>query len=290
MSPSHVLVIPLYFLTRAPIVLDAGWSLSEAERAREMTAESGIVKYFKLFLVDFFAYKFSTQIHIESQQQLKYISKSFHVDPKKLFVRFTGFNESRIITGQVNIPSLLIQNIVSDSRDMVLFRGKFNEESGLDILVETAREERFQSTLFAVVTNHNLEEYKLTPNTVVINEYLPDSDVFELFKSAKIIIGQLSSHPRLTRTIPHKAFEAAFFGKPYISSRTEPITALFGERNGVAYFNGGDQSDFSNTLFELIRKKNLEIMGVAMHDIYAKQLTSKHLKLQFLDKTGVLFP
>jgi glycosyltransferase involved in cell wall biosynthesis len=56
-----------------------------------------------------------------------------------------------------------------------------------------------------------------------------------LYETATVCIGQITNRPRLKNTVPHKAFEAAFFGKPYLSSDTLGIREFLPGNNQCYY-------------------------------------------------------
>ena len=60
-----------------------------------------------------------------------------------------------------------------------------------------------------------------------INRNLSDEELSFCYNHAKISIGQLSSYERVNRTIPHKAYEAGFFGLPYVSAPSKSLEELF---------------------------------------------------------------
>jgi glycosyltransferase involved in cell wall biosynthesis len=75
-------------------------------------------------------------------------------------------------------------------------------------------------------------------------------------------LGQLSDHPRLNVTIPHKAFEAAIMGKPYLSARASGIQEFLAEGVEAEYFVPGDPVDLLNKIEKLKSDKEYrQILG-----------------------------
>jgi hypothetical protein len=63
------------------------------------------------------------------------------------------------------------------------------------------------------------------------------NEMASIYGLSSIAIGQISSHPRLDYTIPHKAFEAGFFSKPYISVQTPGLDEIFSASSYCAIKN-----------------------------------------------------
>jgi hypothetical protein len=55
----------------------------------------------------------------------------------------------------------------------------------------------------------------------------------EIFNEVDLMFGQISSHKRLIRTIPHKAFEAAYYGIPYFTAQAPGVRELFSDTEAI---------------------------------------------------------
>ena len=110
MSPSHLIVLFLRTLTRNKIILDAGWSLTEAAIARDVRS----LKLCKIFFIDKIAFKFANNIVVETVNQKNFITKHFNVTSSKISVLLSGFNE-KIYIGVSSVPSEL-QKIDKNSK------------------------------------------------------------------------------------------------------------------------------------------------------------------------------
>lgn len=227
MSPCHILVPLVKLLIGRPVILDAGWALTDGEFSRDMTL-SRLLRLPLIYLTDLLAFTFADAILVETSHQVSRIHEAFKVKKSKLYVSLTGLNEnefirkngtSKIFAELSNIPSFKKANL------KVLFRGKINNESGFETILEAAEENR--PGIFYIFVVGNKDVLESVPNNSVMLRDLSSADLKELYLIADICIGQFSSHPRLNYTIPHKAFEAAYFGKPYITADTKGIRELF---------------------------------------------------------------
>ena len=73
MSPSHILVLPIRFLTRKSIILDAGWPLSDSTMSSNKLFFK-ILKKIHSFLIDFISFHLASRVILESKAQLRKVS------------------------------------------------------------------------------------------------------------------------------------------------------------------------------------------------------------------------
>ena len=130
MSPSHLLVPIIRVFTNRPITLDAGWSLTEGAFARWSGVKSA-PNFLKCIIIDALAFHIASKIIVESNHQRLFLSKYFLVRKKKIFVLFTGVNETNF--GDVSETPVEFLDFCSDEKmSTVLFRGSYTKEAGLE--------------------------------------------------------------------------------------------------------------------------------------------------------------
>lgn len=276
MSPSQYLVTPIRIFLSKYIITDFGWSLYEGTKISRALSGVPVVKS---FLIDYFAAKFSCYIVLESKKQLDYFTGLFKIGRDKCKVIYTGLNEKEFIPDQ---KYKLPKDIFNNSK-IVLFRGKYNSEGGLEILAEATKILATKDITFWIYAPGLPNSIKFSNNTVIDRNYYSPGIVASLQSNCAISLGQLSNHERLDRTIPHKAFEAAFLGKPYITSRTQGILELFNEGTEIICFNPGNSDSLAQAIMEVLNNKSLAItLGDRIKEKYNKQLTQANLANQFL--------
>ena len=229
LSPCSVLVPFIRILSRQPIVLDAGWPLTDAELGKKKTLPSEY-KYLKAWLVDFLAFHLARITILESNAQKVHVSRTYLIRKSKLKVLFTGVNESKYLVSEKNRDKKTLtkyNNILKS--DFVFFRGKNNSESGIDNIIEIADKSK-NNYKFVILTNKTPNDFRIRNNVILISEYISDFEISLFYKKCFLSLGQLSKSKRLDRTIPHKAFEAGFFGTPYLTLK----------RDGIAEFLNSD--------------------------------------------------
>ncbi len=229
MSPCHLLVPFLRMLTKNPIVLDAGWSLTESSLIRE-NKKNRWIKLIKNYFIDFAAMHFADLVLFESENQIAYSQKKFFLSKNKTKKLFTGFNEDQFVNSIKTSDSTnntSSNTIKKSDRLFGLFRGTYNKEAGLEILAELTIETEDLDIDYMILTNYIPSHIKFSKNTTVITKRLSNKKFKDLYSASDICFGQLSSNDRLINTIPHKAFEAGFFAKPYITADSAGIRELY---------------------------------------------------------------
>ena len=144
---------------------------------------------------------------------------------------FTEFNE-KLFESTTNVTNITKSGEVESKKNfIVLFRGKYNEEAGLDCILTAAEILKDEPIEFIIHTDSRLNVDYSLPNLHVFVEKLSERQMTELYAKADICLGQISANSRLKRTIPHKAFEALYFSKCYLTLATKPILELLPEEN-----------------------------------------------------------
>lgn len=284
MSPCHLLSIFIRLFTRKTIILDAGWSLYESTKTRN----SKFYLLFKSYLIDFLAFHLSDLVLLESEAQIAFCHKTFFVSKRKMMRVFTGFNENQIfanaeITKKTHISSNAKSIIKkSNQRPIILFRGTYNIESGLESLLLCA-DKLVDKYNFILLTKGLPENLAIPRNVDVISHFMPWKDIYEYYMNASLVVGQVSNNLRLQNTIPHKAFEAAYFGKPYLTRDTPSMREIFPTEKEV-YFYSSDNPTKLAILIEdiLLHDDDLNQHGIKIRERYNKVCSQSRIQEQVL--------
>ena len=275
MNPSQFLTPVVKFLTTKKIILDAGWPLIEKSRAKNLSLLQKI-KRGKSWIVDFVSMHLANLVLMESEMQKIKTSKRFRVAKKKIEVSLTGVEEEAF----VNIPKASSSN----SHFKVGFRGKYTLEAGLEVLAKTTQLCLDPEVSFLVLAPNIPSNIIFASNTLIENNPYPSKrEMAEILVTCDVLLGQLSDHPRLNVTIPHKAFEAAAMGKPYLSSRATGIQEFLVEGVEAEYFKARDASDLLLHIQKLKReKKYCEMLSVNIKQKYERVASEKAIGEKFL--------
>jgi glycosyltransferase involved in cell wall biosynthesis len=216
------------------------------------------------------------KVFLESESQINFCRKLYFVSRKRLFLLATGFDESRINSLSSNLDFRIAPN-----ERMVFFRGGPQEEAGLEILFQaiTLLEKREDIKFFVVSKKSN--NHKLT-NMIFFDEFVEDETLWAMLRRANLVLGQLSNHRRLLRTIPHKFFEAAVFGRAFLSADKGELGRLV-MSGVVAGFNPGDAQSLANKIEALLKQPNLiHYYENAISSLYLEEFSQEKMVSRFL--------
>lgn len=251
-SPCALLCILTRIIwVRSNIVYDAGWPLIDGIVSRENTRIKKLIDYFKLYLIDFFAFKLANLIAFESISQIKFSRKLFLISKNKVFVSYTGFNEtlfSDIDENYLNRESKSLQ---------LIFRGKYNIESGLDTLAKVTW--FLNTNVQALVVSPNIpNSIEFAPRTTIINKRITEAELISYYKNSMLSIGQLGDNRRISRTIPHKFFESVYFNVPYFTQFTCALEELITKSDCFVYSKVTSPNDLAKHIEFILDDANIQ--------------------------------
>jgi hypothetical protein len=102
----------------------------------------------------------------------------------------------------------------------------------------------------------------------------------EVYRKSDIALGQLSRHPRLNYTIPHKAFEAGFFAKPYITANTSGIRELYGPDSAI-FINDVSGGSLASEIVKLSKLRDRLALTTFIHSDYQQNASQAVLNEKF---------
>ena len=89
---------------------------------------------------------------------------------------------------------------------------------------------------------------------------MSEKELIQLYLKADCCLGQISSNSRLSRTIPHKAFEAGYFGKPYVTVDNAGIREFLPGEFDALYLDQLDPRYIARRLLELLGNHELMLL------------------------------
>ena len=276
-SASQLLVIPSILVFKTRPFLDAGWSLFESTIVNRTRAGKFHEKAIKAYLIDFVATIFSRKVFLESKLQVAWYKNIFFVRKEKCITLYTGLDESEFMPENVSKTK-------SETSFKVVFRGKNNDEAGLEILAQATKILADDDIDFEVISNMDQSELNFSERTKVISKfYKSKNSIASVLAAADLSLGQLSNHTRLSRTIPHKAFESAFLGIPYLTARNSGILEIFQENEEIFCFDSGSAEDLvAKIRFLKSNRSRLEKSGKKLKEKYSERLSQKILAQQLM--------
>jgi glycosyltransferase involved in cell wall biosynthesis len=279
MSPSQYLVPYVWFFLGKKIVLDAGWSLFEGSVISRRNFGFLGFHAIKIYLIDLIASVMSKKIILESKLQRNFYSKLFLTSKSKCFVVYTGLDEDQFKYKK----NVKIDKELQTKNKIVLFKGKYNKEAGLETLALASKilsKEKIQFWIFAPGMPRNIE---FDRNVYINKKILSQIEMTSIQQKCDLALGQMAKHSRLNRTIPHKAFEFAYFSKPYLTAKNSGICEVFVEDSDISCFHAGDAESLAEKIKHLLSDKTLaRNLADSFHRKYWTKTSQAALSKKFI--------
>jgi len=235
----------------------------------------------KNLAIDFISFHLSDKVFFETESQGIYSSQKFMLSKEKWKSLPTGFNEIEFEDAIIRpIAPLELSARYATDTQLILFRGKNNKEAGIEKIIEAAHllGGNFK---FVIVTNETI--LNLPSNIALISRFISKEEMVWLYQNSKIILGQFGNSNRLSRTVPHKFFEAAFFGKCYVTSRN-PGLDQFADASNVYFAKGSEPEDIVEAVLSLKHNQhNIEALALKLKNDYELKWRQSSLSNTFED-------
>lgn len=279
---AHMLVPLVRLISRKKIIFNALGSLYEGIIISRHQAAPYSLKSVCCWLIDFLAFHCASVSLVESWAQKRWLMKKFLLRDNKLLVALTGVDDSLFF----HEPG-----ISKSTTFTVLFRGGFLPESGVEYAIEAAKILKNENIKFRILGRGQMENKVKemlsgfdSKSVEWISQKLEKNELRRLMQECHLSLGQLSNHDRLTRTIPHKAFESIVMRLPYLTARNKAVLELFTENETCFCCNPADAQDLARKILEI---KNNPALAAQIADnaygLYQEQLTPKILAKQVMD-------
>lgn len=281
MSPSQIILPLATIILNKRLILDAGWSLFEGtyiSRGKKGFLGAAALKN---YIIDLVSSQLARKVLVESELQKEFYKRMFLLSYSKVEVLYTGVDESAFKQDESFVlPS-------SSGRPIVLFRGKYNPEAGLDVLANATHLLADFNVQFWIFSPGLPSSIQFAGNALVDRKIYTKQEIARIQMECVVSLGQLANHSRLRRTIPHKAFESAYLATPYLTARNSGVLELFDENRDIACFNPGDAIDLAEKIRSLLGNlETLEQLGDSMKRTYAVRCSQEILSKKFMAIVG----
>ncbi len=280
-SPKLVVISRIF--TRKKIIYNAALSVYERLIISRELAPRLSVKAVYYWLLDFVAVHFANLTMVETNLQADYFKKIFKVSKKKIYRSWVGVDGDRFFYDSA-LPKLDIFT--------VLFRGAFMPEAGVEYAIKAAKILEDKNVKFTIIgggillekTTKLIKELK-PANLELITDFLPQERLREIMQSCHLLLGQLSDHDRLSRTIPHKTYESLAMKLPYLTASNSGVLELLTPDKTCLTCNPADAKSLAEKI--LWTKNNYSIaeeIAENGYKLYQDQLRSHVLAKNLLDR------
>ncbi len=280
-SPHAVIWLRLW--SRKKIIYNALCSEYERKVISRNLASAHSIKAIYYWLLDMLACWCADLIMVESAHQKHYFREKFYVPGGKLMVAWTGTDDKKFHFD----PH-------AEKRDdfTALFRGRLLPEAGGDLVVKAAKILAGKGIKVLMLANGiELEKiqkfiHELQPQNLELKtEYLAEDELIALMQCCHISLGQLSSHERLQRTIPHKAYESLCLKLPYLTARNPAIMEIMKEEETCIACNPDDPEDLAEKIIWLRdHPKEREEIAERGYRLYHERFTPQALAAALLNE------
>ena len=284
---SQTLVPLVKLFCRKKIIYNA--VLSEYERmiiSRNLFS-SFSVRAIYYWLIDFIAVYLADLTMVESDHQADFFNKIFKVSKKKLYKRWIGVDEDKFFYD----PSISKFSVFT-----VLFRGALMPEAGAEYVVQAAKILEGENINFIMISGglildkiKKLIEELGPKNLEFKSESLSYEELVIIMQKCHLSLGQLSNHPRLNRTIPHKVYESLVLKLPYLTASNSGILELVKDGETCLTCKPANTGSLAEKI--LWAKNNSQELGKITengYQFYQKELTSVVLAKKLINRISLV--
>lgn len=244
------ITVPLArLISRKPVIFDALCSFYEVNVISRDAFRGNPFRLPYVRFVDWISTRSAHFILVETDRQKDYFISELGVRANKLVTVYIGVDDA------VFHPD---DSIRKAGRFTVLFRGRITAESGATHVIAAAKmleDEPAGKEIDFLVIGYGWDEAmrkfdavlsELTPkNLRHIREYLPFEKLRPIMLSSHASLGQLEDHERLSRTIPHKAYESLAMRLTYVTARAAGIEEIATDGVNCLMVNPADPADLA---------------------------------------------
>ncbi len=228
----HLLMLPLGFLTRRPILFDAFLSTYDTlcDDRRRYSGDSLVGKL--AFWLDKTASHFSSAVLLDTPLHARYFIETFDLPAEKVFSLPVGCNEQIFYPQQVPRK---IKNITT-----VLFYGTYLPLHGTDVIVNAAARLSYESIRFKLIGNGPMyaDTIQLAQSLQLETiDFLPPTSLEELathIATADICLGgHFGTSLKAARVVPGKIYQILAMARPVVAA-SSPANMAFLTHNHTA--------------------------------------------------------
>ena len=282
------LVIFASLMSGKKVIYNAALSVYERLIVSRKLASRFSIKAFYYWFLDFVAVRLADLTMVETGHQAGYFKKIFKVSGKKIYHAWTGVDGGEFFYD----PTIVKFGIFT-----VLFRGAFMPEAGVEYVIKAAKILEGKNIKFIVIgggillekTKELINELK-PANLELVTDFMPREKLRETMQKCHLSLGQLSDHDRLSRTIPHKAYESLAMKLPYLTASNAGILELL--KSGETCITcepANAESLAEKIIWAKDNLQELERIAGNGYKLYCNQLVSHVLAKNLLDRIKDLY-
>ncbi|HPL95307.1 MAG TPA: glycosyltransferase [bacterium] len=238
----------LKIFAKKPLIWNAFYSIYDNWIYDRKLASPLSLKALYFWLSDWICCQAADLIILETNNDIEYFVKTFHIKKKKFIRVFVGYDE------EVMYPR---PSEKKGDEFIVEFHGKYIPVQGIEYIVKAAKLLENENIKFIIIGEG--QEYnrimqlkeELKPNNINFMRTLPFIDLPPYMAAADVCLGLLGDRSRIDQAIPNKIYEAAGMKKACINADTKAIHELFTNRENILLCHRADPKDLAAKILEL---------------------------------------
>lgn len=279
-SPALAIFIRLF--CHKKIIYNAVLSVYERFIISRELASRFSIKAVYYWLLDFLAVRFADLTMVESELQADFFRKLFKIGGSKIFRSYISLDEDNFFYDSA-IKKLPVFTVI--------FRGALMPEAGAEYVIQAAKILENENVKFIMQSGGMLLEKikkkveEIKPNNLELrSDFISHEDLRILMQKCHLSLGQLSDHPRLSRTIPHKAYESLAMKLPYITAANKGILELLKAGDTCITCKPADSKSLADKiLWAKNNQQELDRVANNGYEFYTSSLKPKIVAQKLLD-------
>lgn len=261
-------------LTSKPKVWDAFFSIYDTLVFDRKKVKPYSLRAFYYWFLDWFNSYLADKILLDTDEHIKYFSKTFNINRKK-FIRVLVGSDSDFFYPRTDPRK-------EKEKFIIHFHGTYIPLQGVEYIIKAAGILRDYSDIVFRLIGDKGQTYNGIRNlankmNLVNLEFLPTVKYEDLWKDiliADVCLGIFGNTRKAKRVIPNKVYEAIAMKKPVISGDSPAIREIFTDRENILLCKLADPEDLARKILELKRNEDLRNkIAAGGYELFTKTAT-----------------
>lgn len=214
-----------------------------------------------------------------------YVEKRFRKNKNNIYIMKLGFLRSYSQFVSSTVSQSIVHNYNENNEITFLFFGRVEKYKGIEVLLEAFSEisKKNEFVKLLIAGNGDMGEYEekinTLKNTKIINRYIPDDEIIDLFKNGKKILVL----PYLDATQSGVIPIAIEFGVPILASDSGGLIEQLNDGQIGTIFKSASVNDLISAMQQAITDPNYFISQREQMQKYKKELEWSLITEKFLE-------
>lgn len=288
----HAVMPVAWFVTRFPrkkLIFDAFISAYDTnifDRKKHSRYSPMALKY---WLIDWLSCNLADLVLMDADAHAKYISKTFHVPPRKVKGLFVGCPDD-VMYPRPQQKTHSINSGQAEPDFIVHFHGTYIPAQGIPYIIRAAKILDGRGVKFNIIGK--LDTYKeaidlvrqLNLKNVRFFDYMPYEKLAEFMANADVCLGGFGDTDKAKMAGIFKIIEAMAMKKPFITADTPAMREFLTDKRDVLFCNSADSQDLADKIMQL---KNDAVLRNAIaengFELYKQRFTPKMIGRDLLN-------